>query len=305
MGSRSVRTCSPGRCCALEYIPPTTELCRLSPVYSLFATCPQLASTSRTHPVRTQIAGDPGVKMSVSRTRYETASMTRLVSSGSVPERVSHSPCLADCLSHGAQKRMRYAVPWYASDIVIKGGQKLVGWPANVPFTDPSSITGGVKILGEIFRRLHLPDGDPNKLRFEPASREDKANAARNPESVHPTPQHLPELKAREAARAARAITVEVDIYHPVDMRRVGCESTSTAPDPREHRQQRWDTGKRRAQASDTELRVWKRRPREGIKSMGYVLPGVDKASGGGEQGLKEYPLDDRIIDFELTTAFR
>ncbi len=210
---------------------------------------------------------------------------------------------------------MRYAAPCYASDIVIKGGHKLVGWPADVTFTDLGSIGGGVMTLHELRRQWYLPNGDPDKLRFEPASREDQANAARDPESVHPTPQHLPELKAKAAARRARAITVEVDAYRPDNMQYVGRQLTSTMPEPKEQRQQRSDTGQRRARASDTSTQVRKRRQLKGLTSKAFVLPGTGGGSGGSgrraskrprleEPPMDDYPLDDPITEFELANSF-
>ncbi|EIW58841.1 uncharacterized protein TRAVEDRAFT_47983 [Trametes versicolor FP-101664 SS1] len=214
----------------------------------------------------------------------------------------------ADCASNGAQKRMRYVPSCYASDIVIKGGHKLVGWPADVPFTDLSNVRGGVKTLHELHRRWYLPEGHPDKLRFEPASREDRANAARDPASVHPTPQHLPQLVERAAARAARAFPVEVDAYRPDNMEHVGCQLTSMVPEPKEQRAQRVDTGKRRARKSDTSTKVRKRRQQKGITSKRFVLPGSNGrgSSGGGKRTSKrkqvdDYALDDPITEFRLT----
>lgn len=206
---------------------------------------------------------------------------------------------------------MRYVPSCYASDIVIKGGHKLVGWPADVPFTDLSNVRGGVKMLLELRRRWYLPDGHPDKLRFEPASREDQANAARDPESVHPTPQHLPRLAAQAAARAVeRAFPVEVDAYRPDNMEHVGCQLTSTVPEPKKQRQQRLDTKKRRARKSDASTRVRKRRPKKGITSNRFVLPGSNGRGGGGsskqgskQQGVDDYALDDPITEFRLTTS--
>ncbi|EIW51808.1 uncharacterized protein TRAVEDRAFT_54233 [Trametes versicolor FP-101664 SS1] len=212
--------------------------------------------------------------------------------------------------SHGRQKRMRYAPQYYALDIVLGCGLVIAGWPQDIPFTDLSAVGGGIDTLREIRRRWYLPDGDPEKLRFEPASREDYANAAHDPESVHPTPQHLPELKARAAAAKARAqaLPVESDVYDSRNMRRVGRQSTSTMPEPKAWTQQRQDTKKRRARASDMETRVRKKRQTTGVTSMPFVLQGADKVSGGdGEQGSdseEAYTLDDPITDFNLTRSF-
>lgn len=220
------------------------------------------------------------------------------------------SPSHADRKSHGMQKRMRYAPQYYALDIVLGCGLVIAGWPQDVPFTDLSSVGGGIEALREIRRRWYLPDGDPERLRFEPASRDDYANAARDPESVHPTPQYLPELKARAAAAKARAqaLPVESDVYDSRNMRRVGRQSTSTMPEPKARTQQRQDTKKRRARASDMETRVRKKRQTTGVTSMPFVLQGADEVSGGdGEQGPEEaYALEDPITNsnFKLTRSF-
>ncbi|EIW51374.1 uncharacterized protein TRAVEDRAFT_54622, partial [Trametes versicolor FP-101664 SS1] len=76
--------------------------------------------------------------------------------------------------SNGRQKRMRYAPRSYASDIVNKCGIKIAGWPQNIPFTDVSNIDGGSAPLAELHRMWNLPAGDPDRLRFEPASHEDR-----------------------------------------------------------------------------------------------------------------------------------
>ncbi|KAL1948674.1 hypothetical protein VTO73DRAFT_10480 [Trametes versicolor] len=226
-------------------------------------------------------------------------------------------PFHADRRSHGMQKRMRYSPQCYAYDIVLGCGLVIAGWPEGVPFTDLSSVGGGLGTLREIRRRWYLPEGDPEKLRFERASRKDYADAARDPESVHPTPQYLPELKACAAATKARAnaCPVECDVYSARNMRRVGRQLTSTRPEPKAQTRQRQDTKKRRARASDMETRVRKKRQTTGVTSMACVLQGTDDSvSGGGDgeqasdgQGSDEaYALDDPITDsdFELTHYF-
>ncbi|EIW52579.1 uncharacterized protein TRAVEDRAFT_53020, partial [Trametes versicolor FP-101664 SS1] len=206
--------------------------------------------------------------------------------------------------SNGRQKRMRYAPRSYASDIVNKCGIKIAGWPQNIPFTDVSNIDGGSAPLAELHRLWNLPAGDPDRLRFEPASHEDRVNAARDPESVHPTPHFLPALEAKAADDAARraarrAADALSDGYHPQNMQFVGRPSATITEVPRS---QRRDTGGRRRRASDNDPRVRKRRPKRGIRSLPYVLPGSDGAgtSRSGEQAAKrqrvdEFPLGERI----------
>ncbi|EIW64776.1 uncharacterized protein TRAVEDRAFT_42193 [Trametes versicolor FP-101664 SS1] len=219
-------------------------------------------------------------------------------------------------LSDGKLTHMRYAPSCYASEIVSKIGQKMVGWPADVPFTDLSGIGGGVRTLDNLLARWNLPEGHPEKLRFEPASREDRENAARDPDSVHPTPHYLPELRRRAAAASKRAAdsAVPCDVRHPVDMGYVGTELTSTAPpEPKApgKRRQRRDTGGRRPRASDTETRVRRRLEKRGITSMECVLPGVDKGAGGVGDGraskrrrLEELPVEDAITKFDFSVDF-
>lgn len=209
---------------------------------------------------------------------------------------------------------MRYAPRYYASEIVIKSCLKIVAWPPHIPFTDISNIEGGSGTLAELLRLWDLPDGDPEKLRFEPASHEDQVNAARNPESVHPTPHFLPALKAKTAVATARAAArtaadARAEVYHPHNMQYVGRLSTTLTDVPRS---QRRDTGQRRARASDRDPRVRKKKQMRGVRSMPYVLPGTDGtgSSSSGERAAKrrrvgEYPLADRIAQFDLSPEFR
>ncbi|OJT05601.1 hypothetical protein TRAPUB_14106 [Trametes pubescens] len=216
-----------------------------------------------------------------------------------------------DFATNGLQKRMRYAPRCYASEIVVKCGRKIVGWPLNIPFTDVSNIDGGSAPLAELCRLWNLPDGDPNKLRFEPASHEDRVNAARDPESIHPTPHFLPALKVKAADRdtqaAARAAAAaHADAYHPLNMEFVGRPLASMTE---AQRSQRRDTGGRRGRASDSDPRVRRRRPMRGIMSMPFVLPGSDGVDSSGERAGKrrrvdEYPLEDRITQFKLSFQF-
>lgn len=209
---------------------------------------------------------------------------------------------------------MRYAPRYYASEIVVKAGLKIVAWPPHIPFTDISSINGGSRTLAELLRLWNLPDGDPEKLRFEPASHEDQVNAARDFESVHPTPHFLPALKAKTAVASARAAArtaaaARAEVYHPHNMQYVGRLLTTLTDVPKS---QRRDTGQRRARASDKDPRVRKKKQMRGVRSMPYVLPGTDGtgSSSSGERAAKrrrvgEYPLADRITQFDLSPEFR
>lgn len=241
---------------------------------------------------------------------------------------LARSPRCTDTATNGAQKHMWYSPRRYASIIVSKCGFKIAGWPPKIPFMDLSNIGGGALMLAELRRRCDLPDGDPNKLRFEPATREDRYNAARDPESVHPTPQHLTEVKAKAMMAAARdaarsAAEARANSYHPENMQFVGRPSLSlsTRDVPKA---QRRDTGQRRARASDSDPRVTKKRTKRGITSMPYILPGTRRTGrgsgsgsgggsggGGGERAAKrqrvsvdDYPLQERITQYDLSSDF-
>ncbi|OJT03949.1 hypothetical protein TRAPUB_5366, partial [Trametes pubescens] len=162
---------------------------------------------------------------------------------------------------------MWYAAKHHTSNVVVKHQCKLVGWPASIPFTSISEIRGGVPPLLELLRRWNLPDGDADKLHFERATPEDIANAAQDPESVHPNPTQLEAEKLKVAAAKAEEVqakaavfVVPVCTHHPHDLRFVGLDLTSTQPAsdsvmPKAERNQRVDQGRRRKRKSDGSLR--------------------------------------------------
>lgn len=216
--------------------------------------------------------------------------------------------------------RMRYTSKCYASEVVVKGGCKVVGWPEDIPFKSVSEIRGGVAPLFELRRRWNLPDGHQDKLRIERATPEDITNAIRDPDSVHPNLKLL-KKERKEAADAATAATkdaeyvVPVYAWHPDDMCFVGLELVSTAPpEPKSQRSQRIDSGLRRKRASDGS--PWAREKlsmTKGISSSEYVIPGVHGSSGGGGGGgeraskrmrLDDCVVDDPIEDFVLSSEF-
>lgn len=213
---------------------------------------------------------------------------------------------------------MWYAPKYYATNVVAKQQCKLVGWPAEIPFTSISEIRGGVPPLLELQRRWNLPDGDTDKLRFERATPEDIASALRDPESVHPNPTQLQAEKLKAAAARAvaaeakaDAVVVPVCTYHPDDLSFVGLDLTSTMPDvdPEAPRSQRVDYGRRRKRKSDGSLQVRKRLPKKGITSARCVIPGVKRRGGAVGKSAKRAGLDDRAVDdpidrFVLSTEF-
>ncbi|KAL1938531.1 hypothetical protein VTO73DRAFT_11554 [Trametes versicolor] len=212
---------------------------------------------------------------------------------------------------------MWYAAKYYAANVVVKQECKLVGWPASIPFTSISEIRGGVPPLLELQRRWNLPDGDPEKLRFERATSEDIANAMRDPESVHPNSAQLQAEKLKAAAARAEpeakaaAQVIPVCTYHPDDLSFLGLELTSTTPDvdPEAQRSQRVDYGRRRKRKSDGSLQVRKRLPKDGIKSARCVIPGVKRKGRAVGKAAKRVRLDDRAVDdpidrFVLSTEF-
>ncbi|KAH9852519.1 hypothetical protein C2E23DRAFT_885659 [Lenzites betulinus] len=94
----------------------------------------------------------------------------------------------------------------YAAGVVVKYGLKIVGWPQSAQFRCMSSIRGGVGSLREL-RRWHLAEGYEKRLRFARATREDIASAARDPDSVHPSPKQRDRERAAAATEAERATT--------------------------------------------------------------------------------------------------
>lgn len=216
--------------------------------------------------------------------------------------------------------QMHYACQSYAKEVVIKNRCKIASWPEHIPFKSASEIRGGVRPLLELRRRWSLPDGHEDKLRIVRATPEDVANAARDPDSVHPNLKLLQEERKAAAAAAARvtaqatAYVVPVFVWHPLDSSFVGLDFTSaqtrTSGTTRKRpRGQRSDTCKRRKRASDTSLQVRKRLPMRGVISMRSVIPGVDGTAGGDERAAKrarldDCPVEDTIEDFVLSSEF-
>ncbi|KAI0350728.1 hypothetical protein OH77DRAFT_1386981, partial [Trametes cingulata] len=76
---------------------------------------------------------------------------------------------------------MSWTAEKYARLVVIRYGFKLVGWPPNIPFVNLSCLPGGVLPLLKLRAAWNA-----STLRFEPATREDRAKAAYNPASIDP-----------------------------------------------------------------------------------------------------------------------
>ncbi|KAI0357786.1 hypothetical protein OH77DRAFT_1421903 [Trametes cingulata] len=195
--------------------------------------------------------------------------------------------------------RMSYTTDTYARLVVIRYGWKLVGWPKSVLFRNFSDIRGGA---APFLKLRSLWTG--SKLKFVPATREDLANAARDPTTVHPCPEQLE--RANDASdgededEGEDVLRVEVAplVLHPVDLSIIGIHPTSTTPVPGERRRhQRVDTkrARRRPKTNPTNRRL--RRPRPGVKSCEYILS--DDEDGIPEPARKRtrYTLTDDPID--------
>ncbi|OSC96237.1 hypothetical protein PYCCODRAFT_1379537, partial [Trametes coccinea BRFM310] len=88
--------------------------------------------------------------------------------------------------------RMSWSVNGYAKTVVRRYRQKLVNWPAHIPFTNLSDLRGGVRVLCTL---QHL--WDTGVLRLEPATAEDAMDSLRSARSVHPNPLFLGAQRSR------------------------------------------------------------------------------------------------------------
>ncbi|KAI0350967.1 hypothetical protein OH77DRAFT_1411925 [Trametes cingulata] len=86
-------------------------------------------------------------------------------------------------LTGNPEARMWWTAVRYAKGVVLRGRQKLVGWPtaAGIPFGNLSDIEGGQPIMRYLLD--HWTDGT---IRFEPADERDIDLARRNPKAVLP-----------------------------------------------------------------------------------------------------------------------
>ncbi|KAH9849097.1 hypothetical protein C2E23DRAFT_704622, partial [Lenzites betulinus] len=113
--------------------------------------------------------------------------------------------------------------------IVIKCGLKLVGWPEDVPFRDLSQGGVGVELLRELLRRWRLKEGDAARLRFEPATAEDRAIAERDPASAIPNGATLGITgQSKPTGSRAPPLVVKALVQHPLTLDVVGIARTST-----------------------------------------------------------------------------
>ncbi|KAH9853004.1 hypothetical protein C2E23DRAFT_885344 [Lenzites betulinus] len=200
--------------------------------------------------------------------------------------------------SGGQITYMRYGADGYAKYIVVKCGLKLEGWPAGVPFLELSKA-GGVQLLRELHRRWHLEEGDPERLRFEATTAEDRANAERDPQSAIPNAG----LRGREASPTP-PLVVDVIVLHPHTLDITGVEHTSTqlaaaangADVPKPRWEQRIDNKRRHRPLKRPDL---KRPPKRGVLSMRSVIAGDwDSSARPGKRAREDCAVDDRIEHF-------
>ncbi|KAI8990738.1 hypothetical protein BD414DRAFT_577449 [Trametes punicea] len=198
---------------------------------------------------------------------------------------------------------MSYTVDGYANRVVIRYGQKLVGWPKEIPFLDLNGV-GGSRTL-QTLKTLW----DEGTLHFEPATAADRASAKRDPRSVYPNAILL-DSDSQQARHERTAIVVASPVFHPDDMRPLGehpClsgRSAVAAYYSGRQRRQRSDVKKARARpVRNPENRPLKRR-RDGVKSLPFVIddltehelgePGAERPSLSGYLCVND-PLDEFV----------
>ncbi|KAH9849089.1 hypothetical protein C2E23DRAFT_888488 [Lenzites betulinus] len=210
--------------------------------------------------------------------------------------------------SGGRQRFMRWCADGYARYIVIKCGLKLVGWPEDVPFRDLSQGGVGVELLRELLRRWRLKEGDAARLRFEPATAEDRAIAERDPASAIPNGATLGITgQSKPTGSRAPPLVVKALVQHPLTLDVVGIARTSTkrreragsATDERKPRQQeqRNDFGRRRLPLMHPELN---RPPRRGLTSLRSVIAGREGVEADAEGRPAKHAREDCAVDDRL-----
>ncbi|KAH9849092.1 hypothetical protein C2E23DRAFT_738008 [Lenzites betulinus] len=175
----------------------------------------------------------------------------------------------------------------YARYIVIKCGLKLVGWPEDVPFRDLSQ--GGV---GRAAPRAAAPvafeGGDAARLRFEPATAEDRAIAERDPASAIPNGATLAS-QGSQSPRITRApLVVKALVQHPLTLDVVGIARTSTKR--RERAGARQTSGSLGSRSSGTTLEAPTAADAPGVEptaARGLTASERDRGArrGGGGRG--------------------
>ncbi|KAI0349080.1 hypothetical protein OH77DRAFT_1375183, partial [Trametes cingulata] len=95
-------------------------------------------------------------------------------------------------LTGNPRAHMSWTPARYAKLVVLRHRYKLVGWPADVPFRNLSSVPGGARPLLALRAAW-----DRASLRFEPVTAVDLVNAVRDPQSVCPNAPSPPDMSAR------------------------------------------------------------------------------------------------------------
>ncbi|KAI0633166.1 hypothetical protein C8Q77DRAFT_1074032 [Trametes polyzona] len=195
---------------------------------------------------------------------------------------------------------MKYTERGYANAIVRRLGVKIVGWPADIPFANPSDILGGTRTF-LILRSLR----DDGTLRFEDATDEEIEAAERNPRLVHPNPPRRRAPPPSNSAEDAAAATTAVDdtvvcpaVLAPGTLAPLGVHPTSTRPSVAtlgvRARRQRKDVKKARSRPVTNPLNLPLRRPKRGVRSARYVLEAAGRRGIPGEHyRLVEDPMEE------------
>ncbi|KAI0365891.1 hypothetical protein BV20DRAFT_982266 [Pilatotrama ljubarskyi] len=202
---------------------------------------------------------------------------------------------------------MSYTTDTYARLVVIRYGWKLVGWPKSVPFRNFSKVRGGAT---PFLKLRFLWNG--GKLKFIAATREDLANAARDPKTVHPCPAQLEgvtesgddseenrnedDMEEEEAVASAHVAPL---VLRPSDLSVIGVHPVSTRPAPSERcrRRQRIDTKRARRRPKTNPENRPPRHPKPGVKSRQCVLSEDEDGGAGPTPKRAKYTATDEPIE--------
>ncbi|OJT06589.1 hypothetical protein TRAPUB_2558 [Trametes pubescens] len=202
---------------------------------------------------------------------------------------------------------LHYSLKDYANLTVVRDKVKIVGWPSDLPFTNFNNVPGGIPS-----RRRLLALWAKGTLCLRPATREDIANAMRDPRSVHPSYRPggtKPKLRGRNT------LTLTPVVLEPSKLEPIGTHPTSTVPSAAtlgdRARKQRIDTKKPRWRNFDSPYARARMLPRAGIKSSPNVLESESDtcddsvvpstgSSGSMKRGRSSYgrPVDDPLPEF-------
>ena len=176
------------------------------------------------------------------------------------------TPCIA--ASTGKPSiRMHYSADDFLCVIVLREHRLIEGWPAKIPFSDPSDIAGGVKTLKQL-----LPLWMHNKITFVEASMSALQRARQYPESVLPGTSLFPH-RTSSAKRHDTSIHEHIPgqlVLEPACLDVIARPQILASTPPAKHHP---TVGQRRDNNSVRERRrPYPRHPKTGVKTSRYVL---------------------------------